>query len=213
MRIVSVNVGMPREFVWRGAAIRTAIQKEPVDGAVTVGRVNLAGDRQADLTVHGGAAKAVYGYPAEHYEYWRTELPDVTLQWGKFGENLTTEGLSEETLHIGDTLQVGSATLMVTQPRLPCYKLAARFGRDDIIKRFLASGRSGFYFSVLEEGEVEANSRIEWLSRDPERVSITDVLRLYLGQTHDSDLVHRAMKVAALPQSWKTRFERTNPTA
>src|SRR5215470_14852392 len=152
MRIVSVNVGLPREIVWKGVTVRTAIFKEPVAGAVAIRELNLAGDQQADLSVHGGSDKAVYAYPAEHYEYWRKQLPDVSLSWGAFGENLTTDALWEDTLCVGDLLRVGSAVLQITQPRMPCYKLALRFNRDDMIKRFLLSGRSGFYFSVIEQG-------------------------------------------------------------
>src|ERR1700704_566606 len=157
MEVVSVNVGMPREVTWKGMRVETGIFKDPVDGLVAVGKLNLAGDKQADLTVHGGLAKAVYAYPVEHYEYWKEELPKVSFGWGKFGENLTTRGLSEDHLFIGDQLKVGSAILMVTQPRLPCYKLALKFNRDDMIKRFLASGRSGFYLSVVLEGVVSAH--------------------------------------------------------
>ncbi len=206
MKIVSVNVGMPREVVWRGTMTRTGIFKEPVDGAVMIRELNLDGDQQADLTVHGGPHKAVYGYPAEHYVYWRRELPDVAFSWGKFGENLTTDGLSEDTLCIGDRLKVGSAILMVTQPRMPCHKLALKFKRDDMIKRFLKSGRSGFYFLVVEPGEVQAGSSIEILSRDPNQVSVGDIPRLYLGQTRDADLLQRATKVNALPESWKAEL-------
>ena len=206
MKIVSVNVEMPREVVWKGMRVQTAIFKEPVDGPVTISKLNLAGDKQADLTVHGGSEKAVYAYPAEHYEYWREELPDVAFSWGKFGENLTTEGLGEDTLCIADRLRVGSAVLMVTQPRMPCYKLALRFDRDDMIKRFLTSQRSGFYFSVVEEGEVRAGSEVEILSRDPHRVSVVDVVRLYLGQTRDPELLQRAMNVSALPRNWKAEL-------
>jgi MOSC domain-containing protein YiiM len=182
VQVISVNVGLPREVVWKGMSVHTGIFKDPVDRPVTIRKVNLAGDQQADLTVHGGAAKAVYAYPAEHYEYWRKELPDVSFSWGKFGENLTTEGLTEDALCIGDRLKVGSAILMVTQPRMPCYKLALRFDRDDMIKRFLTSRRSGFYFSVVEEGEVRAGSEVEILSRDPNRVTVVDIVGLYLGQ-------------------------------
>ncbi len=211
MEIISVNVGLPREVVWNGAAVQTAIFKEPVDGPVTMSQWNLAGDRQADLTVHGGPEKAVYAYPVEHYEYWKKELPDVTFAWGRFGENLTTEGLLEDALHIGDRLRIGSATLMVTQPRLPCYKLALRFGRDDMIQRFLASRRSGFYFSVIEAGEVHPGSKIEILSRDPSRVSVSDILQLGLVQTVEPALVHRAMTLSALPRNWKTKLAQMNP--
>jgi MOSC domain-containing protein YiiM len=183
--------------------VQTGIFKEAVDRPVAINKLNLAGDQQADLTVHGGAEKAVYAYPAEHYEYWRKKLPDVPFSWGKFGENLTTEGLTEDALCIGDRLRVGSAVLVVTQPRMPCYKLALRFDRDDMIKHFLTGRRSGFYFSVVEEGEVRAGSEVEILSRDPHRVAVVDIVRLYLGQTHDPELLHRAMNVSALPQDWK----------
>ena len=150
MKVVSVNVGLPREVVCKGITVQTAIFKEPVAGSVAIRELNLAGDQQADLTVHGGTEKAVYAYPVEHYEYWRRQLPKVAMSWGAFGENLTTEGLGEDRLCIGDLLRVGSAILRVTQPRMPCYKLELRFNRDDMIKRLLVSGRSGFYFSVIE---------------------------------------------------------------
>jgi len=204
VQVVSVNVGLPREVIWKGTRIQTGIFKDPVDRPVTISNLNLSGDRQADLTVHGGAEKAVYAYPAEHYEYWRNRLPDVPFSWGKFGENLTTEGLMEDALRVGDRLRVGSAVLMVTQPRMPCYKLALRFDRDDMIKRFLTSQRSGFYFSVIEEGQVQAGSKVEILSRDPHRVAVGDIVRLYLGQARDPELLQRAMNVSALPQDWKS---------
>jgi MOSC domain-containing protein YiiM len=187
--------------------VLTGIFKRSVEGPVMVAPLNLEGDRQADLTVHGGLNKAVYGYPAEHYEYWRKELPDVAFSWGHFGENLTTEGLLEGTLCIGDRLRVGSALLMLTQPRMPCYKLALRFGRDDMIQRFLASGRSGFYFSVVEVGELRAGSDIEVVSRDRNGVTVADIVKLYLRQTGDSDLLRRALNVSALPLNWKTALQ------
>ena len=206
MKIISVNVGLPREVVWKGMTVQTGIFKDPVGTPVTISKLNLAGDQQADLTVHGGAEKAVYAYPAEHYEYWRKNLAEVPFSWGKFGENLTTEGLTEDMLCIGDRLRVGSAVLMVTQPRMPCYKLALRFDRDDMIKRFLKGQRSGFYFSVVEEGEVHAGSEVEIMSRDPHRVAVVDIVRLYLRQGHDPELLHRAMNVSALPQNWKAEL-------
>ena len=203
MHIISVNVGMPREVVWREVTVRTSIFKDPVDGPVKVRRLNLDGDRQADLTVHGGAYKAVYGYASEHYEYWREQLPEIQLGWGNFGENLTTTGLREDELFIGDRLRAGSAVLMVAQPRMPCYKLGVRFQRDDMVKRFLASRRNGFYFSVVEEGEISAGSAVEFLSRDPHRVSVADLVSLYADHPRDPQLVERALRVSALPQSWK----------
>src|SRR6202040_4302110 len=158
MRILSVNVALPREVTWQGKLVTTGIFKEPIEGSVMLRTLNLDGDGQADLTVHGGVSKAVYAYPSEHYDYWRKELPGMDLPWGMFGENLTTTGLSEDELHIGDRLQIGSAVLLVRQPRMPCYKLAAKFQREDMIERFLRSGRSGFYFSVEQEGEVAAGN-------------------------------------------------------
>jgi MOSC domain-containing protein YiiM len=206
MRIVSVNVGLPREVVWKGINVQTAIFKEPVAGMVAIQKLNLAGDQQADLTVHGGTEKAIYAYPVEHYEYWRRQLPEVVLSWGAFGENLTTEGLGEDTLCIGDLLRVGSATLRVTQPRMPCYKLELRFNRDDMIERFLVSGRSGFYFSVIEPGDVGAGLKIEILNRDPDGVTVSDIVRLYLGRTHDPELLLRATNLSSLPENWRTQL-------
>ena len=206
MKVISVNVGLPQEAVWRGIAVRTAIFKEPVAGSVAIRKLNLAGDQQADLTVHGGPDKAVYAYPVEHYEYWQKQLPDVSFSWGAFGENLTTEGLSEDTLYIGDLLRAGSAILQVAQPRMPCYKLELRFNRDDMIKRFLVSGRSGFYFSVIEPGDVGVGSEVEILDRDTNNVTVRDILRLYLGQEDDPELLQRAMKVSSLPESWKAQL-------
>ncbi|MDT8068419.1 MAG: MOSC domain-containing protein [Terriglobia bacterium] len=203
MEVISVNVGEPRRIVWRDMTVLTAIFKQPVDGRVMVARRNLAGDRQADLRVHGGVKKAVYGYPAEHYEYWRGEFPEADLTWGNFGENLTTSGLLEDQVCIGDHLRVGSAVLMVTQPRMPCYKLAVRFNRDDMVKRFWLSRRPGYYFAVVEEGELGAGSRIEFVHRDSERVSVRDVVDLFLGRERSPELLGRALRLEVLPETWK----------
>jgi MOSC domain-containing protein YiiM len=156
MQIVSIQVGLPRTVEWRGELIETAIFKSPVAGRVRVGRLNLDGDRQADLAVHGGADKAVYVYPSEHYAWWKEELPGVALPWGSFGENFTTEGVLETSTRVGDVLRAGSAEFVVTQPRMPCYKLNVRFGRPDMVKRFLRGGRPGLYLAVLREGDVGA---------------------------------------------------------
>jgi len=207
MRVISVNVGQPRKLFLKGEIVETGIYKAPVQGRVAVRRLNLDGDRQADLTVHGGVDKAVYAYPAEHYEYWQEQFPEMDLPWGMFGENLSLTGLFEDTVHIGDQLQVGTARLMVTQPRLPCFKLGIKFERDDIIKRFLASGRTGFYFAVLEEGEVAAGDAISVLHRDERQVKVADIVRLYREDKYNVELMRRVIAVEALPEEWRDYFQ------
>ena len=204
-RLISVNVGLPRAVSWRGQRVLTGIYKEPVAGPVKVRFLNLEGDRQADLRVHGGATKAVYVYPSEHYDYWRKELSGAELPPGAFGENLTTAGLLEETVCIGDRYRIGSAEFVVTQPRIPCFKLGIKFGTDAIIKQFLESRRPGLYFSVREEGVIEAGQVIDQVHRDPHGVSVSDILRLYLGE-RSPDLLDRALKVEALSESWRNHF-------
>src|SRR2546430_1780945 len=179
MRVIAVSVGLPREVEWRGRSVRTSIFKEPITGPVKVDPMNLAGDRQSDLEVHGGVHKAVYVYPAEHYAYWRKELPGVDLPWGSFGENLTTEGLMEDSVHIGDRFRIGSAELVVTQPRMPCFKLGIRFGRPDMVKRFLRSGRTGFYLAVTREGEVRAGDAVAPIARHELGISVAEIVGLY----------------------------------
>jgi len=176
-KLVSINVGLPREIEWRGGVVWTSIFKEPVGGTVGIKRLNVDGDRQSDLTVHGGAAKAVYAYPAEHYEAWRRELPDTDLPWGAFGENFTTTGLTESDVRVGDRFRIGSAELIVTQPRTPCFKLTIRFGRADMVKRFLRSGRSGFYLAVTREGEATAGDEISLIASDPAGMTIAESAR------------------------------------
>src|SRR5579863_4568929 len=154
MKLISLNVGRPRLVVYNGATINTGIFKHPVSGPVQLRRLNLDGDRQADLRVHGGPDKAVYAYPSEHYAWWRAQLDRVELPWGAFGENLTIEGLTENDVCVGDRFRAGTAEFVVTQPRMPCYKLGIRFGRTDVVEKFLASGRTGFYVSVVREGDV-----------------------------------------------------------
>lgn len=177
MKVLSVNVGLPRLVEYRGEPIATGIFKEPVTGLVKVGEFNLAGDRQADLTVHGGYSKAIYVYPSEHYDFWHEEFPEMQLQFGMFGENLTTTGLLETTVKIGDCFCIGTARFVVTQPRVPCFKLGMRFGRSDIIKRFAKSGRSGFYLAIEKTGELQSNDEIELLGREPRQPYISEVFR------------------------------------
>jgi len=202
-RVVSVNVGMPREVEWHGKRVRTSIFKTPVDRRLRMTELNLDGDAQADLTVHGGVDKAVYVYPSEHYAFWHRELPGVALPWGTFGENLTIEGLLEPDVRIGDRLRIGSAEFAVTQPRLPCFKLGIRFGRPDMVKRFLQSRRSGFYLAVRSIGEVGAGDAIERIARDEDAVTVPDIVDLYTGNLDDRALLRRALNSAALPESWR----------
>jgi MOSC domain-containing protein YiiM len=207
MKLVSVNVGLPREVIWKGKTVTTGIFKEPVEGRVKVRFLNLDEDRQADLTVHGGLDKAIYVYPVEHYEYWRGELPEMELPWGMFGENLTTVGLLEDRVNIGDRFRIGTAEVMVTQPRMPCYKLGIKFGRANIVKQFLDSRLTGFYFSVLQEGEVGVGDVMELISRDENNVTVADITRLYVRQSDDLQMLHRAVQVKALPDSWRDYFQ------
>jgi MOSC domain-containing protein YiiM len=206
MIIISVNVGRPRLVISNGQPVSTGIYKTPVVGRIMLRALNLDGDRQADLSVHGGPTKAAYAYPSEHYNYWRAELPGTELPWGMFGENFTTEGLTESTVNIGDRFRVGSAEVTVTEPRMPCYKLGIKFGRTDIIRRFLVSGRTGFYFSVQMEGEVGAGDQIELIMRDKNDVTVADITRLYAKEKHDIEMLHRAIALEALPESWRDHF-------
>jgi MOSC domain-containing protein YiiM len=209
MKIFSLNVGVPREVAWHAGSVVTGIYKEPVAGRIQLRRLNLDGDRQADLTVHGGPYKAVYCYPHEHYAYWKKALPNRELTIGIFGENFTTDGMLEDSVHLGDELSVGTAEVIVTQPRLPCYKLGIRFEDGFMVKRFLASGRSGFYLAVKKAGEVGAGDEFNVIARDPEAISIAQFNHLYIAKHHepgDVAVIQRLMKIAALPQDWKDHF-------
>jgi MOSC domain-containing protein YiiM len=207
MKILSVNVGLPREVTWQGKLVTTGIFKGPVNAPVMLRTLNLDGDRQADLTVHGGVNKAVYVYPSEHYGYWRTELPGVDLPWGMFGENFTTEGLLEEAVYIGDRFRIGETEVMVTEPRMPCYKLGIKFGRPDIIKRFLASRRTGFYFAVVREGMVGTGDATKLIGQEQQDISVADITRLYAFQKDDLKSLRRAIEVETLPENWRGYFQ------
>jgi MOSC domain-containing protein YiiM len=205
MRVVSLSVGGPREVEWNGERVLTSIYKTPATGRLKVTALNVAGDEQSDLTVHGGLEKAVYAYPAEHYPAWRAEMPDADLDGAAFGENLTTEGLLED-VRIGDRFRVGTAELVVTQPRMPCFKLGIKFGRTDVLRRMLKTGRTGFYFSVAAEGEVGAGDAIELVTRSAETLTVADVVRLFTVDAKNQDLLRRAMASPVLPVSWKDYF-------
>lgn len=186
--------------------VTTGIFKEPIHHRTKLRKLNLDGDKQADLTVHGGVDKAVYSYPEEHYRFWQKKLPDIYLSCGMFGENFTTEGLFEDNVNIGDQFRIGTAIVIATQPRMPCYKLGVKFGRMDIIKRFLASGLTGIYFKVLQEGEVGAGDVIELIRRDDNNVTVKDVVRIYTVDKDDVQTMERAIKVKDLPVGWRSHF-------
>ncbi len=206
MKLISVNVGLPREIAWNGASVATGIFKQPVAGPVRVERLNIVGDKQADLSVHGGPNKAVYAYPSEHYGYWRRELGDGELPWGMFGENLTTEGLDEKAVRIGDRFRVGTAELVVTQPRSPCYKLGIKFGRPEMVKRFAASRRTGFYFAVAQEGEIASGDTIELVERAANSLTVAEIFALYAFEKNDREMLRRAAELEALPENWRGYF-------
>lgn len=198
---------MPRRVPTNAGIVLTSIFKTPVAERVAVRRHNIDGDSQSDLTVHGGPNKAVYSYPSEHYGYWREQLPQIDYScWGVFGENLTTEGVMEDAISIGDRFRVGTAVLQVTQPRMPCFKLGIRFERADMVKRFWQSGRSGIYFSVVEEGDVAAGDAMERIADGPEKISVADVVRLYRGDETSGELLERALR-APLSGNWKADLQ------
>jgi len=207
-KLISVQVGVPRIVTQDGQEVLTGIFKSPVNKRVQMRSLNLDGDQQADLSVHGGPNKAVYVYPSEHYPFWKDELPGMELPWGSFGENLTTMGLLESAVYIGDRFTIGTAEVVVTQPRLPCFKLNLKFDRDDMIKRFLASRRTGFYLRVLREGEIGAGDEIISVHRDENRVSVLDALRLHLHESDSSELRNRALQVEYLSPSWRKEFSK-----
>jgi MOSC domain-containing protein YiiM len=208
MKLISVNVGLPRDVIWQGKQVRTSIWKYPVGGRIRVSRLNLDGDQQSDLSVHGGADKAVYAYPSEHYPFWRNTLPDVELPWGAFGENLSIEGFREENVRIGDRFRIGSAEFIVTQPRMPCFKLGIRFDRTDMVKLFLKSKRTGFYFRVTHEGEVGAGDPILRAHTEESALTIADIVSLYSTDSENQDLLRRATELSALPESWREYFRK-----
>ncbi len=205
MRVVSLNVGLPQQFTWQGAEVFTGIFKRPVETPLTLRRLNFDGDGQADLTVHGGEAKAVYSYPSEYYGPWSERL-SRTIETGMFGENLTTEGLFEDDVNIGDEFRVGTAVLVARQPRLPCYKLGLRFDDESIIKKFVQSGRPGIYFTVKTEGVVGPGDSIERLHTDAHGLTITRLFQMITDKKTSHDDLRRALDVPALTDNWRESF-------
>ena len=206
MHVVSVNVGLPREVEWKGTKVLTGIFKSPVHARVPVRRLNIDGDGQADLTVHGGPDKAVYAYPSEHYGPWTGRL-GYELSPGNFGENLTTQGLLEDAVHIGDEFRVGTARLVITQPRLPCFKLGIRFGEPGMVKSFLQAGKPGIYFAVLEEGVVGPGDPVERLAEDGSRITVAEMFRLVLDRDPAPAALRRLLGVPSLAAVWRKKLE------
>lgn len=208
MKLLSVNVSLPQDVIINDEAVATGIFKEPVFGPVRVRALNLEGDGQADLTVHGGRDKAVYIYPSEHYSFWRQELGQLPPGWGAFGENLTIEGLAEDHICLGDHIAIGSAVFEVSQPRLPCFKLAAKFQREDIIRRFLESRRTGFYVRVLREGILQSGDAVSVIARDSHQITIRELTDLYATKRPAADRIRRLLMVPALSAAWREHFSR-----
>ncbi len=205
MKVIAVSVGRPQDIKVDEGSVRTSIFKTPVGRRLKVSKLNIEGDEQSDLTVHGGVDKAVYVYPSEHYDEWRQELPEVEFPPAVFGENLTTEGLSED-VRLGDRFRIGTVEFIVTQPRMPCYKLGIRFGRMDMLKRMLKNGRTGFYFAVTNEGEIGAGDAIELIAQSDEDLTIADIVKLYTVEARNQDLLRRAIESTYLPGSWRDYF-------
>ncbi len=208
MKLLSVNVGLPRAVPYQDGTVTTGIYKEPVTGPVWLRRLNLDGDGQADLRVHGGADKAVYAYPHEHYRFWTRESGRNNFSFGQFGENLTTEGLLEDAIFIGDIFRVGRALVQVSQPRSPCFKLGIRMGDPGFVARFAAANRTGFYLRVLEEGTVTAGDAIVLVERAGNSVSVSDAFRLRHGVGGTRTEYERAARVSAFSPSWRLAFEK-----
>ncbi len=208
MKLLSVNVSLPRHFPYRDETVTTSIFKEPVEGRVMLRVTNLDGDAQADLTVHGGTDKAVYVYSFTHYTYWQRELDRSDFTFGQFGENFTVEGLLEQDVHIGDVFRVGGALVEVSQPRVPCFKLALKMQLPGFPKMFLSSGRLGFYSRVLEEGEVGAGDIFERIKVGPERLSLQELWRLTYFDRENLVRIKAAAGIKALSPEWRRSLEK-----
>jgi len=209
--LIAISVGRPRTVEWKGTDVLTSIFKEQVEGRIHLAKLNLAGDEQADLTVHGGEFKAVYVYPAEHYDFWRAEAPELSPileAWGAFGENFTTRGLHEDEVHIGDRFRLGAAEVQVTEPRMPCAKVAVRFQRKDMTRRFLRSGRTGFYVRVLQEGDVQAGDTLDFLGRVESSVPVSTITGLFTREITDEAVLRQAAGLEVLPESWRAYFQK-----
>lgn len=206
MKVLSIHVGKPREVQYQGKTVATGIFKEKVNGPVRVNRLNLEGDQQADLSVHGGPDKAVYAYPAEHYSYWKTARPDLVFEPGIFGENLSVHGLNEDEACIGDRFKIGTAIFGITSPRMPCFKLGIKMKDPKFIKHFMQAQRTGFYFKVVQEGVVKSENPIEKIKSDPQQLTVNEIVRLYTTDKENQALLQKAVNTSSLPQDWRDFF-------
>src|SRR5262249_38954650 len=206
-RLLSVNVGLPRDIVWKGRTVHTAIWKNPVPGRCRVGRLNIEGDGQGDLAAHGGEQRAVFVYQIESYNYWQEQLNRTDLAYGQFGENFTIEGLPDDGVRIGDRYQIGSALFEVTQPRVTCYRIGIRMNEPRMPALLTSSGRPGFYFRVLEEGEVEAGDEIVKVGEADECMTVSEINALLYLPNHERDRLERALRIEALSPGWRSSFE------
>lgn len=206
MKLLSVNIGQPKEVVYQGKTLKTGIYKYPVIHAVNIHKIGVTGDVQVDTKHHGGVEKAVYIYPAEHYDFWENELPETDFPLGAFGENLTITGATDSQVNIGDIFKVGEVELQVTMPRIPCYKLNIRFDSNLFLKKFYASQRWGFYCSVLKEGAIQIGDKIELLKKDKDNFTVAEFTRLYTSKTPMPELLEKALNTVSLSEKRKEKF-------
>jgi MOSC domain-containing protein YiiM len=206
-RLLSVNVGLPRDVTWQGKTVHTGIWKAPVKGPRMVRRLNIDGDGQGDRAGHGGEHRAVFVYQYDSYRYWQSQLGRMSLTYGQFGENFTVEGLADTEVCIGDRYRIGGALFEVTQPRVTCYRVGIRMNEPEMAALLVKHGRPGFYFRVIEEGEVEAGDEIAQVAAGPERMSVFEINALLYMPGHPRDSLERALRIPALSGGWRHSFE------
>lgn len=207
MKVVSLNVSKTIEVPWEGKMIQTGIYKKPVTRPLEIKGINVEGDDQGNRKTHGGIDRAVYAYPMEHYEYWRKQYPDKELPFGMFGENLTTTGLFEDKVHVGDIFKIGTAEIMAVQPRMPCYRLGIRFDDQEVIEKYVATDYCGIFFRIVKEGIIKQDDEIILIKKDPESLSILEIY--YLMQNKgDIETINKSLKLKHLPEVLKIRFQK-----
>lgn len=207
MKIVSVNVGKPKQVLWQGKEVLTSIFKYPVDGPLAVKKLNIAGDEQADLSVHGGLDKAIYAFSFDTYAWWQKTLGLSTLEPGAFGENLTLDTLDESKIFVGDVFAVGSCELQAVQPRQPCFKLGIRFGDMKILKTFNDYHRCGVYFRVLKEGQIQAGDSLQLIRSEKTKASISELFQFYKDKwVTTPERARELLQIPSMNESWREAF-------